>query len=359
MSSLTEYKCLNCGGTMSFDSGSQQMKCPYCSTSFDAETLRIYDEESSRQPSEELRWDLGAGTEWKEGEQEGILVYNCSSCGGEIISDKNTLASSCPYCSSNVVMSGQLAGVLRPDLVIPFKLDKQAAKESLNAHLQKKRFLPKIFKDENHIDEIKGIYVPFWLFDADAQASFRYRAEKQRKWSDSQNNYQETSHYYVFREGSIGFDLIPADSSSKIADDLMDSIEPFNYSEAKEFTSAYLAGYLADKYDIEPEVCEERANERVKQSTQEAFAATVKGYSNVRTDYSSIRLVNGKAKYALLPVWILNTTWKDEKFIFAMNGQTGKFVGNLPLDKGAYWRTFGTLAAVISAVVFGLQWLIL
>lgn len=108
-------------------------------------------------------------------------------------------ATSCPFCDNPIIMMGQFAGALKPDLVIPFKLDKKAAKEGLKKHLTGKRLLPKIFKDQNHIDEIKGIYVPFWLFDTNVDAAVRYRATKVRMWSDSDYDYTETSHFMVHR----------------------------------------------------------------------------------------------------------------------------------------------------------------
>lgn len=141
-------------------------------------------------------------------------------------------ATSCPFCDNPIVMMGQFAGALKPDLVIPFKLDKKAAKEGLKKHLTGKRLLPKIFKDQNHIDEIKGIYVPFWLFDTNVDATVRYRATKVRMWSDSDYDYTETSHFMVHWGGSIGFENVPVDGSTKMADDLMESIEPFNISGA-------------------------------------------------------------------------------------------------------------------------------
>lgn len=143
-----------------------------------------------------------------------------------------------------------------------------------------------------------------------------------------------------------------------MADDLMESIEPFDFKDAVDFQTAYLAGYLADKYDVDAETSIERANERIKKSTEMAFQETVTGYQTVIPENSSISLSGGTAKYALYPVWILNTTWKGKKFIFAMNGQTGKMVGDLPVDNGAYWRWFGGLTAAISAVTFVAAFLI-
>ena len=358
MQTLQEYKCPCCGGAIAFDSTLQKMKCPFCDTEFDMETLADYDSVLKNEASDDMSWESTAGAEWQEGEADGLRSYVCKSCGGEIVGDENTAATSCPFCGNPVVMMGQFSGALKPDLVIPFKLDKKAAKAGLTKHLTGKRFLPKIFKDQNHIDEIKGIYVPFWLFDTDVDAQVRYRATKTRTWSDSDYNYTETSHFMVHRGGMVGFEHVPVDGSSKMADDLMESIEPYNFSEAMDFQTAYLAGYLADKYDVDAEESIERANQRVKRSTEEAFAKTVKGYSTVTAENSSVQFHGGKARYALYPVWLLNTTWNGNQYTFAMNGQTGKFVGDLPVDKAAASLWTIMLAAIFAAVTYGGAWLL-
>lgn len=359
---IQEYKCLNCGGTVVFDSKLQKMKCEYCGSEFDMEALKQYDEKLNKASEpDKMNWEDTAGSEWQEGETDGLRIYTCKSCGGEIVGDETMAATSCPYCNNPVVIMGQFSGDLKPDYVIPFKLDKKAAKDALMNHYKGKRLIPKIFKDENHIDEIKGIYVPFWLFDADADADVQYKATRVRRWSDSKYNYKEVKHYSVSRSGSIGFQRVPVDGSSKMPDDLMESVEPFDFSQAVPFQTAYLSGYLADKYDVDAEKSIDRANERIKRSTEQAFADTVKGYTTVSPEFSNISLKNSKAKYALYPVWILNTSWKDKNYLFAMNGQTGKMVGNLPLDKGAYFRwLFGIMGGVgaLCVLLRFLIWLI-
>ncbi len=355
---LLEYKCPSCGGAIEFDPSLQKLKCPYCDTEFDVQTLKDYDETLNKE-EDNMSWEQSAGAQWQEGEEGGLKVYVCKSCGGEIVGDETTSATSCPYCDNPVVFTGNLAGTLKPDLVIPFKLDKKAAKEGLKRHLKGKKLLPKVFKDENHIDEIKGVYVPFWLFDAEANGDVSFKGTKVRMWSDSNYNYTETSYYSVRRAGSMGFEKVPVDGSSKMADDLMESIEPYNYSEAVDFMTAYLAGYLADKYDVDAKQSINRANARIKKCTEDSLAATVRGgYNTLIPEGSSVQLKNSSYKYALLPVWILNTTWNGNKYTFAMNGQTGKFVGNLPMDKGAYWRYFFLAAGIVTAAVTGILCLI-
>lgn len=358
MSLLQEYKCPSCGGAIAFDSGIQKMKCPFCDTEFEMEALAAYDSELASSQTDDMSWETAAGGEWQEGEADGLRSFVCKSCGGEIVGDENTAAASCPFCGNPVVMMGQFSGALKPDYIIPFKLDKKAAKAALQKHYGGKRLLPKIFKDQNHIDEIKGVYVPFWLFDANAEANIRYKATRVRTWSDSNYNYTETSFFAVSRGGVVGFERVPVDGSSKMPDDLMESIEPFQFSDAVDFRTAYLAGYLADKYDVDAKQSIERANERIKRSAEEAFASTVQGYTSVVPETSSVKLHGGKAKYALYPVWLLNTTWNGQKYTFAMNGQTGKLVGDLPVDKSVARKWTIGLTTLCSVATYGIVWLL-
>lgn len=355
MATLLQYKCPCCGGEIKFDSSTQQMKCPYCDTTFDVNSLKDHDAAIHNQQTEDnLNWQNSAGSQWQDGETDDMLLYVCNSCGGQIIGSRTTAATSCPFCGSPVIVTQQFTGDLKPDYVIPFKLNKNDAKEALKRHLKGKRFIPKVFKQEQHIDEIKGIYVPFWLFDADANAQIRYKATRTRSWSDRLYHYTETSFYSVIREGSIGFKCVPVDGSLKMADDLMESIEPYNYAEAVDFQTAYLSGYLADRYDVTAQESVGRANDRIKRSTETTFSSTVHGYHTVMPESSNIQFLNGSVKYALLPVWILNTTWKEQRYTFAMNGQTGKFVGNLPMRKGLYRFWYIMLTFLFSALAMGI-----
>ena len=348
---LLEYKCPNCGGKLEFNSGAQKMKCPYCDTEFDVETLKNYDDELKHFQPDDIGGLDGSHESYSDEESAGLRSYVCNSCGGEIIADETTAATHCPFCGNPVIMTGQLSGELRPELVIPFKLDKKTAVESLKKHLTGKKLLPKVFRDENHIEEVKGVYVPVWLFDADVDADIRYRGTKVRVWSDSNYNYTETSHFSITRGGELGFANVPVDGSSKLPDEIMESIEPYNMADAVDFQTAYLSGYLANRYDVSSEDSVERASERMKNSTADAFRGTVSGYSTLTVEQSSIHMNKGRCKYVLYPVWLLNTDWNKEKYLFAMNGQTGKFVGNLPLDRGAYMKWLLGITASVAVLV--------
>lgn len=358
MSDLQEYKCPCCGGAIEFNSEIQKMKCPFCDTEFEMDVLKSFDEDLKSDTTDDMSWDSTAGSEWGNGETDGLRSYVCKSCGGEIVGDENTAATACPYCGNPIVMMGQFSGALKPDYVIPFKLDKKAAMDKLNKHFQGKKLLPKVFKEAYHIQEVKGVYVPYWLFDTDASARMRFKATKVSTWSDSRYDYTRTDYYSVVRGGSLGFEHVPVDGSSKMDDTLMESLEPYDFKDAVSFQTAYLAGYVADKYDVDAQASIERANARVKNSTEAAMRSTVDGYSSIETESSSIRLQNGTAKYALYPVWLLNTTWNGNQYVFAMNGQTGKFVGDLPMDKSLATKYFFKATGIVAAIAFAVQLLI-
>ena len=355
MSSVLEYKCPCCGGAIAFDSASQKMKCPFCDTEFEMQTLKDYDEQLKSEAPDRMNWDERDRESWNP---EGMVSYICHSCGGEIVGDATMAATSCPFCSNPVVIKEQVQGTYKPDIVIPFQLDREAAKKALQGHMKGKRLLPKSFVREMRIEEIKGIYLPFWLFDASCDAALRFRATRTHHWSDRKYNYTETQYYSLYRAGEAGFVGVPVDGSSAAPDDLMESIEPFDLSRAVDFQTAYLAGYFADRYDVDDKASIGRANERIKTSVEELFRGTITGYQTVRSEASSVNLSQTSTRLAFFPVWMLTTKWKDKNYTFAMNGQTGKFIGDLPVDRTAAWLWRAGIFAVSAAAFYGLVALI-
>lgn len=358
--SVKEYKCPCCGAGLKFDSDAQKMSCEYCDTQFDVETVKQYNEALESEREENYGWeeygeDSGNGG-WKEGEQEGLKGYICPSCGGEIVGDATTAATRCPYCDNPAVLPNQVSGMFRPDYVIPFKKDKEDAKQAFKNNCKGKWLLPKNFLSEQRIEDITGIYVPFWLYDCDTDANISYKATKVKTWSDSNYRYTKTDHFMVNRAGSVDFQRVPVDGSTKMDDTYMEAIEPYQYNEMIDFDTAYLSGYLADKYDVDAEQNKPRANERIRKSTESLMRETVKGYTSVTTNHCNIHFEDGKVSYALLPVWLLNTKYKDKIYTFAMNGQTGKFIGELPVCKKRYWSFFGGFFAAFSVIACLIAW---
>jgi DNA-directed RNA polymerase subunit RPC12/RpoP len=252
---VTNYQCPACTGPLQFNAGSGMLHCEYCSSSYSTEEIEaLYAEQDEKaaqaQELEEEKkekeilqaagegWDTsGMSDDWGA-DADGMKVYNCPSCGAQLICDETTAATACPYCDNPTIVPGQFGGVLKPDYVIPFKINKEQAIAALKKHYVGKRLLPNEFKNQNHLEEIKGIYVPFWLFDGEAEGKMRFEATKTTTYRSGDYRITKTMYYDVRREGTISFARIPVDGSTKMPDDYMDSIEPYDYSELKAFSNA-------------------------------------------------------------------------------------------------------------------------
>lgn len=361
---ITNYQCPACTGPLHFVGSSGKLECEYCGSSYDAAEIELLyaqkeekaaaayqkADEQRNISSDEGEWDASAITDDWGADGASMRAYSCPSCGAELICDAATAATSCPYCGNPTVVPGQFSGALRPDFVLPFKLSKDDAVKALKQHYKGKPLLPKAFTSENHLNEVKGVYVPFWMFDGLAEGSAQFHTTISHVHTAGDYEVTETEHYDVQRTGSLAFEKIPVDASSKMPDDYMDSIEPYDYTELKPFSTAYLPGFLADKYDVTVENSCQRADKRCEASLLSALEDTVRGYTTCTRETESVCLQRGKVHYALLPVWLLNTKWNGKNFLFAVNGQTGKLVGDLPSSKSKAIGIFAAIAAPLIAI---------
>ncbi|MCR5671271.1 MAG: hypothetical protein K6G10_09715 [Butyrivibrio sp.] len=321
---LQEYECPACGGAMEFNPGTQKLKCPFCDSEFDVKDY-VANHNSSSQGESAENYTTGESS-------QPMYIYSCGSCGGEILATESQGSMKCPFCSNNVVVNEKFTGKFQPDYIIPFKLAKNDAMKAYSSYVKSKKLIPKVFFEKNHIDEIKGVYVPFWLYDTTLGYDASYKATKVRTWHDSNYNYTETSYYAIERAGTEAFKRVPVDGSKEMPDDLMESLEPFDQKEMVPFNMGYLAGFVANKYNNSAESMEPRAIDRMKASTASDVRNTVHGYSTLSTVRENFSTVKSSHKYALYPVYLLNTSWNGGNYLFAMNGQSGKFVGNLPFS---------------------------
>ena len=357
-SQINNYQCPACTGPLHFDGESGKLVCDYCDSKYDVEEIEKLFAEQEAKAKEEHAQAVASGESWDDAElsswgkdAEGLKTYSCPSCGAQLICDDTTAATSCPYCGNPTVVPGQFDEAIKPDLIIPFKVNKESAKQALQNHYKGKKLLPKSFISGNRIEDISGVYVPFWLFDGKAEGFVSYDAEKSRREKHGDDEIIYTEHYKVERAGKVEFEKLPVDASSKMPSKHMDSIEPFDYKELKEFSTAYLPGFMADKYDIEIEESYPRASVRFENSMVDELTGTVNNYDSVNVVGKNIKLKRGEVKYALFPVWMLSTKWNDEIYTFAMNGQTGKMVGDLPVDKGKRMIYFFAIFAILAALI--------
>ena len=338
----TNYQCPACTGPLHYDGAGGKLVCDYCGSAYDVKDIEARyakkqaaaDTAAEGDAKKAARLPRQDSPVWSEAEAEGLNSYSCPTCGAELVCDETTAATTCPYCGNPTVLGGQLSGKLKPEYIIPFKMDKKTAIENLKKYYKGKAFLPKAFKDGNHIEEIQGVYVPFWLYDGRMEARGAYKAEISESHREGDYVVTTTKHFDVARVGDADFVRVPVDGSSKMPDTHMDAIEPFDYSALKPFSTAYLPGFLADRYDEDDKKCAARVLTRMKNSTAAALHDTLGGYTGVQTLSEQLDPRTLEPHYALLPVWMLHTRWKEQDFLFAMNGQTGKLIGDLPVDKG-------------------------
>lgn len=356
---VTNYQCPACTGPLHYDGASGKLKCDYCGSLYEvAEIEALYkDKDAAAAAASAKAEEKTADGDWEYsdngwGEDAAHMrSYNCPSCGAELICDDTTAATSCPYCGNPSIVPGQFTDTLKPDYVIPFKLDKNAAKAALKKFYNGKKLLPKGFASDNHIEELKGVYVPFWLYDGSAYADVRYHATRVHSYTEGNDRVTRTEHYGVRRAGTVQFERIPVDASEKMPDEYMDAVEPYNYDELKPFSTAYLPGYLADKYDVSADECSKRADERAVNTAVSLMAESVMGYTTCVEENKNVSVRRGKVGYALMPVWMLSTKWNGKNYLFAMNGQTGRLIGDLPISKGKFFAWFAGIAVPLMAVM--------
>jgi len=353
MDDIKTYKCPCCDAPLIYSGDS--LRCDSCDNSFPLETItQLSDDINNAGGESKFDWEHYEPREYTDNSGINLADYSCPSCGAAITGDDTLGSTVCPYCGQSTIVKGQFEGTLKPDYIIPFKIDKKTAVALFEEDFKKAPFLPDEFNNKKKIEEMAGVYVPFWMFDCDCNAALTYNAQRISFWSDSEYRYKKTDYFKLFRAGSIGYANIPVDGSLKTDDVYMEAVEPFNYNDAVDFDGTYLSGYLADKYDVSAEESVQRANERVKNSTVEAFNDTTGLYNIVLPDSARVEFANGKIRYALLPVWMFNIKYMDKIYKFAINGQTGKVVGEYPVDKAKKWKYFGKVAAIaygISAVI--------
>lgn len=341
-----DNKCPACGAPILYKPNLKKWKCDYCKSEFTLEEMKKYNNASNEKNNikEEIETRIQ-----KEKDNTNYYEYNCKDCGAKIIADENTAATFCVYCGNTAILKEKLSGKFAPDMIIPFKNEKEKAIEAFKSLNKGRPLMPNFFNDEKNIEKIKGVYIPFWLYDVKVNGELDATSTTSTTWTVGDTVYTKTDTYRLEREGEMSFNKIPVDGSTRFDNDIMNTIEPFNYSELEEYNHAYLSGFLAEKYDVDEETSFKDAEERSLNSARDTIKDDMgMGIKTIVNDtLASTKLLT---KYVLLPVWMINVKYKDKFYTFAMNGQTGEFVGNIPVDKKKAF-IYGILTFVITFIL--------
>ncbi len=330
------YKCPSCGASLSFNAATQGFDCEFCGGHYDKselDKLTAKGVENGFPEQQEL-------DPQREEERESFVrdskLYICPGCGAQVITESELSASAiCHYCHSPIVLSGRLSGEYCPDLIIPFVKTEEQALEGFESWTAKyKFFMAKGFGAPDSLSKIRGVYVPYWLCDSIAEGTFA--ADCYKTLSSVRNGdyiVKTEAKHMVVRQGTLEFEYIPADGSLKAEDALTESIEPFDYTKLTKFEMAYLSGHYAEKYSVTKEKVYPRIERRVLEETRKQFRDSVKGYSRMEVKNEFYRVKGVRWNLALLPLWFLTYNYKGKQYYYAMNGQTGKFGGTIPINK--------------------------
>ncbi len=343
---MINYKCPSCGAYMVYDAAQKCLVCDYCQSTQSIESF------SEEELAEIMKPDGDDGSVWDEtvvnadtGETETFRHYVCKNCGAEVMTDENTAATMCGFCGNPTLIEERLSGEVRPVKIIPFGFSREEAIEKFKKWTGKGSLTPKVFRSKAALEKVTGIYVPYWIYDFDVDAHVAAHATKTRMETRGDYRYTYTDHFQVERQIQVSYDKIPADASKKMPDDVMDCLEPYDYSKMVQFEMPYLSGFQADKYDYDGHEIIERASKRAGVYAEEAVMGTIHGYSTSNITYRNIVPRNTKMTYAMFPAWIVNYSYKGESQLITMNGQTGKIVGSLPVSMG---RAVGWFAGVFA-----------
>lgn len=331
---VQSIKCPNCGGGLKFNPELQKSKCEYCLSEFTSKEL------------DKLVEDF----QYERSEHGHLMGYICNSCGAEVVTEETTSATFCYYCHNPVLLTERLTGEFKPTKIIPFAYDKDKAVSSFLSWAKSKKYVPKDFYSDSQLEKITGIYIPYWMADVEADVNYSGKGVNLRVWRTGNTEYTEHKEYRIDRRGTIDVNNIHELAMRKIDKALIDSISPYDESKAVDFSISYLSGFFAEKYDIQKDEVKLSIEDRAKNYVSNLMQDSIGNYNKIYMENTDMDLSIKGWNYTLLPAWILTYMYNGKTYIYAVNGQTGKSFGELPVDNKKLGITSGMIAAAVFAI---------
>lgn len=339
----TDRKCPNCGATVIFDPTAGGMYCEYCGYRQKLPNTDTYNQ------IRELDFASAAVTESYEWGSEKKSV-ECKQCGAVTIYDALETAAVCPFCGSTHVMPAATERTIAPGGICPFQITKETAGQRFTLWLNRKLFAPREAKRSASPEAFKGVYLPYWTYDAQTTSNFTAKAG----WDDDDDDGKSSTRWKSV--GGIYNEFIDDEAvmaSKRHESSGVKECEPFDFSRLVPYNPQYLAGFVAERYSIGLQdgwgIAQTSIQKKLKRSIEE----------NVKQHWKCDRVHNTKFttvynnityKYVLVPSWISSFKYKDKVYQFAVNGQTGKVGGKAPVS------VIRVILAIL--IVVGLCWAI-
>ena len=279
-----------------------------------------------------------------------VTVFRCPQCGAENVAPKTQLSMVCPFCGSNQVIDDKAIVGLKPNRIIPFKLDKKQSVDVYQHWLKKKILVP--HKVKVNIPKLvqAGVYIPSWTYDTNTFTTYQGRLGEHYTVTvgSGQNRHTETRTRYFYVSGTkqVIFDDVLVEASRKISQTDLNSVAPYNTNGSILYDERYMAGFQSEHYSTD---CHQGWNVAknlmapvIKQKILSDYRYDVVDYLNVKTQYANITY-----KYVLLPMWIGNYQWNGKTYSFIVNGETGRMTGSYPKS----WLKIAGIVLIVLAVI--------
>ncbi len=313
-------KCTSCASYLQFDISSGHLKCLNCGKEYNVEeyiklfssyhTCRVHSQEE----------DPGANNS----------CYVCIGCGAELSPAVLQSNSFCPICSCVIGYTGRISKSSRPDLIVPFMKEKKDVEIQYRKLVSRRSFLTSGFLRKLEPKSIRPYYFPFWIYDVTIQGKAVADADKRIRLSRYLWFCRE---YECTSSANVIFTCVPQDRSSSLADKLSQSIEPFDFTKARPYHEAYFAGLEVQMGDRGDKVGYDEMKQRLFVSMDHFLFPDYKKYYHFFCRDRDYQIRQAKIRMAYLPVYLVDVQWHSKTYSFAMNGQTGRLVGDFPLNK--------------------------
>ncbi len=338
------YKCPNCNGALEFNPLTEQLECSHCGNGY---SIQQIENDSPNKGSKNRQKRETDKIQSKEPETMECQIYTCTSCGGELMVSDAEVSTYCAYCGQPTIVFSRISNELKPDNIIPFKISKEQAVEGIRERLKKGFFVPREIKNFE-VEKVRGIYVPYWLYNI-------HYYDKQIVAATNKKS-SLAGPFYIY-EAEAEYNKVLLDASKQLNDETSMKLEPYDLRLLKEFKPAYMSGFYADRADQKGDEHKRRAALRVKtmfdEEAREDVSFSIGPFGYIVKSEPRFQIKN--EKYALLPAWFLTFRYKNEPYTMLVNGQTGKIVGSVPLDKKKVLG-LATLIAIISSGAFYFAW---
>lgn len=331
------YRCPNCAANLLFNPDTKRMTCGFCEAKISPHDIL----------SKEGTEGFFVGDQWEDAES-----YSCSGCGAEFIVGETAMTSTCVYCDSESIITSRLSSGAKPAYIIPFRYGKERAQESFLKWCKGKNLLPRNFTSRNNVESITGVYIPVWLYDYPVDVNMILETATSNEIEDG--SLSSSGNYERNKGGFLFWRRIPIDASLRIPAELMEQIEPYNYSYIQKFESKYLSGFVAERPEIDRRKIDRSARERIEKYVYDAALDSIENEDILIGFRDESQYHRPVAEFAFLPVWFLHYKYLGHDYKFVLNGQTGEVAGDAPISA----VKLALLSILCSASVMGVLYLL-